>query len=107
MLDIFMEKWIVKDTSMVRHSRYNSNKVHFSESSAFVGNQVVYLYPDFETVMVGTFQNEIMISAKEARLKAFKCKNGLMRIKVSKPKKEAPTFNYYPTNKIRINDQVR
>ena len=42
------------------------------ESSAFVGNQVVYLYPDFETVMVGTFQNEIMISAKDAKLKAFK-----------------------------------
>ena len=77
-----------------------------SEYLAFVGNQVVYLYPDFETVMVGTFQNEIMISAKEAKLKAFKCENGLMRIKVSRPKKEAPIFNYYPSNKIRINDQV-
>ena len=79
---------------------------YLSEYLEFVGNQVVYLYPDFETVMVGTFQNGLMISAKEAKLKAFKCKNGLMRIKVSKPKKEAPTFNYYPANKIRINDQV-
>ena len=93
---------------MVRQSQYNFYRVvHMFESSAIVGNQVVYLYPDFETVMVGTFQNERMISAKEAKLKAYKCENGLMRIKVSRPEKEAPTFNYYPTNKIRINDQVR
>ena len=101
-----MEKWTVKDTLVVRQSQYNFYRVHMFESPAFVGNQVVYLYPDFETVMVGTFQNGLMISAKEAKLKAFKCKNGLMRIKVSRPKKEAPTFNYYPKSKIRINDQV-
>ena len=91
---------------MVRQSLKYFNILHLSESYTFLGDQVVYLYPDFETVMVGNFQNEVMISAQEAKLKAFKCKNGIMRIKVSNPKKDAPTFNYCPKSKIRINDQV-
>ena len=70
------------------------------------GDKVVYLYPDFKTVLVGKFQNETMISAHEAKLKAFKCQNGIMRIKVSKPKQDAPVFKYTSKSKFRINDQV-
>ena len=77
------------------------------DSKGFInGDKVVYLYPDFETVLVGQFLNETMISAQQARLKAFKCQNGIMRIKVSKPKKNVPIFRYSPSSPFRIYDQV-
>ena len=66
----------------------------------------MYLYPDFKTVLVGKFRDDVMISAKSAKLKAFKCEDGIMKIKVSKPKKSSPTFRYSQLSKIRINDQV-
>ena len=86
------------------HAGYFYGKM---DSRGFVnGDQVVYLYPDFETVLVGQFLNETMISAQQAKLKAFKCKNGIMRIKVSRPKQDAPIFKYVPPSKFRIYDQV-
>ena len=48
------------------HAGYFYGKM---DSRGFVnGDQVVYLYPDFETVLVGQFLNETMISAQQAKL---------------------------------------
>ena len=86
------------------HAGYFYGKM---DSRGFInGDKVVYLYPDFETVLVGQFLNETMISAQQAKLKAFKCQNRIMRIKVSKPKTDAPIFKYSPSSPFRIYDQV-
>ena len=86
------------------HAGYFYGKM---DSRGFInGDKVVYLYPDFETVLVGQFLNETMKSAQQAKLKAFKCQNGIMRIKVSKPKTNAPIFRYSPSSPFRVYDQV-
>ena len=49
------------------HAGYFYGKM---DSRGFInGDKVVYLYPDFETVLVGQFLNETMISAQQAKLK--------------------------------------
>ena len=71
-----------------------------------LGDQVVYVYPDFKTTLVGLFVNDTMISARAGKIVAHRCKDGMMEIDVSRPKKDAPSVSYFKATNIRINDKV-
>ena len=67
---------------------------------------MVYVYPDFKTTLVGLFVNDTMISARAGKIVAHRCKDGMMEIDVSRPKKDAPSVSYFKATNIRINDKV-
>ena len=41
-----------------------------AKDSAFTGEKLAYIYSDLKTVLVGSFQNEVMMDAKLARIRA-------------------------------------
>ena len=46
----------------------------------FTGDNIAYIYPDLETVLIGKFKTGIMISAKETTITRIRCKNGLVEL---------------------------
>lgn len=71
----------------------------------FTGNKVVFVFPDFETVLVGRFENNTMIGAKTARIKAERCLNGIKRLQVTRPKPQSPVYKYSRPNRLRAGDK--
>ena len=70
----------------------------------FQGNNIVFVYPDLATVLVGQFYNGIMISASPAEIKATRCNNGLKEIETSATKKSTSMYTYLkPTPHIITN----
>ena len=63
------------------------------------------MYPDMETIFVGRFVNETMISAKPSKVIAERCNQGMKEIQIAKPKPNTPTFRYSRPTRIRIGDQ--
>ena len=70
-----------------------------------IGDNIAFIYPDFETVLLGTFQNGVMIAAKPTTILAERCKNGIKELKFAKPKENAPTFKYERPTDIKPGDQ--
>ena len=65
----------------------------------FTGENIAFIYPDFETALLGKFENGVMIAAKPTRIAAERCNNGIKELKFSEPKENAPTLKYErPTN---------
>ena len=54
-----------------------------------VGDDIVFVYPDMETVLVGRFQNGEMTSAKSSKIIAERCNKGIKEIRVATPKGNA------------------
>ena len=74
----------------------------FSKSA---GNQIAFIYPDFETVLRGEFINGTMMAAKPTKIVAERCKNGIKQLKFAKPAKDAPILKYQRPNFLRPGDQ--
>ena len=80
------------------------------EKNLIYGSDIIFVYPDFKTVLVGEFVDSLdeeteMISAKEGRISAYKCQNGILDIKV-KLKYNSPNFKYDPPTFARISNDV-
>ena len=96
------------DDEEIFHSGYFYGQIN--NQNLLEGNNIVFVYPDFETALVGKFVDSVndeimMFSAKEARIVAFKCQNGLVDIKV-KLKSDSPIFKYDPPSVARISNNV-
>lgn len=72
------------------------------ENGMMTGSDITYIYPDFKTVLVGEFKNDVMIKAKPGKIIAYKCQDVFLHILTSKPKTSDPTFGFWPSNTIRI-----
>lgn len=70
-----------------------------------LGSDLVYVYPDMETVLIGHFKNGIMKAARKSKIIAERCHNGIKEIRVAKPREGSPILKYSPPNTIRIGDQ--
>ena len=70
-----------------------------------IGENIAFIYPDFETVLLGNFQNGIMIAAKPTKILAERCKNGIKELKFAKPEENTPTFKYERPTHLRPGDQ--
>ena len=57
------------------------------------------------TVLVGQFEDGIMIQGRPAKITAERCNDGIKEIKVSSPKADAPTFRYGRTTRIDMGEQ--
>ena len=69
------------------------------------GKNLIYLYPDFDTVLFGTFNEGKMVQAREAKIIAYKCQNGILDIKI-KNKINSPLLKYDPPTVARISQNV-
>ena len=58
-----------------------------------------------KTVLFGQFENGTMIAAKESKVIAERCHQGMKEIRVGKPKQNAPIFKYTRPTRTRIADQ--
>jgi hypothetical protein len=70
-----------------------------------IGDNIAFIYPDFETALIGEFVNKVMISAKPTKIVAERCKDGIKELKFAKPKKNAPIFKYERPSRDKIGDQ--
>ena len=57
------------------------------------------------TVLVGRFEDGLMIEARPGKIVAERCRDGIKEIKVSVTKSVAPTFKYKRTTRLNIVDQ--
>ena len=48
-------------------------------------NVSAYVYPDYQTALVGKFENNEMISAQKANIKSVTCENDELRLEFTKP----------------------
>ena len=58
-----------------------------------------------KTVLFGEFENATMIAAKESKVIAERCHQGMKEIRLAKPKINAPTYKYNRPTRTRIADQ--
>ena len=77
---------------LVHNSGYLYGPVDWS--GLVSGPEAVFVYPDFETVLVGEFINDTMIAAKESYITSKRCHKGILEIKTAKTKKNGPVFKY-------------
>ena len=66
------------------------------------GSQIMYIYPDMETVLLGTFEDRKMKDAQESRVLDLDCdRNGLFYVtEYTIPEGTAPHFYYEPPSNI-------
>ena len=70
-----------------------------------LGDQIAFIYPDFETALLGKFQNGTMIAAKPVKILAERCRKGLKQLKFAKAKKGSAMFKFERPNHIRPGNQ--
>ena len=71
----------------------------------YLGDNIVFVYPDMETVLVGLFRDGKLIAGKPSKIIGERCHNGIKEIKVARPKYNSPVVKYDHPNRIRIGDQ--
>jgi len=72
---------------------------------SLLGERIAFIYPDFETALLGKFQNGTMIAAKPTKIIGERCWKGLKKLKFARPRKSAPVLKYQRPNHIRPGDQ--
>ena len=58
-----------------------------------------------KTVLIGEFDDGIMLRGRPAKIVAERCNDGIKEIKISKVKASAPTFKYSRPTRVNIGDQ--
>ena len=67
----------------------------------------MFVYPDFKNVLVGNFEHDVMIEAREAKIIAERCHKGLKQIRLSTPKPEVDrVYIFFKPNSLRITPEV-
>ena len=67
--------------------------------------EMIFIYPDMKTVLIGQFENGLLMQGKPAKIVAERCNDGIKEIKVSAIIPDSPTFKYSRPNRIHIGDQ--
>ena len=65
------------------------------------------MYPDMKTVLVGRFENGIMVSAKSSKIIRERCHKGIKEIKVANPKEHSVSYRFQRPTRVRISDQPK
>ena len=73
-----------------------------SKDETITGNNISYIYPDMNTVLLGRFENSVMKDAQQATVIELDCDdNGLLYVsKYSKPDQYSPHFYYEPASNV-------
>jgi hypothetical protein len=60
------------------------------------GDNNAYIYPDYETAVIGRFEDNFMKSGRKAKVSAVTCQSGMIHIEFDQPDPESPVFFYDP-----------
>ena len=69
-----------------------------------VGEDIIFVYPDLVTVLVGKFGNGIMKAALSSEINAIRCNHGLFEIKIKPPEKSNSVYKYFESTKEIITE---
>lgn len=72
------------------------------EDEYMTGNNIVFLYPDMETALVGHFVAGEMKAARQTRVVAERCQGNIKEIKVAQPDLTSALYQYKRPNSIRF-----
>ena len=72
-----------------------------------IGDDIIFVYPDMKTALVGRFENGHMISAKTSKIIAERCNKGIKEIRLDTPREDEPSLKYSRPDRLRIGDQPR
>ena len=105
----------LKEISVFVNGRRNGISYQFKTGGGFVvgivdaqtgeltGQDIAYVYPDFQTMIVGNFENGTLISGQSAELVAIvQSKNGLMQVIPGPMNWDDEKFTYSPSNQTYI-----
>ena len=81
------------------------NYAKLRENEIFLIDQVAWIYPDMETVLLGTFKNGTMLSTKESKVVKERCNLGMKELEIEIPNNVSPTFRYKARSMTEIGDQ--
>ena len=68
----------------------------------FSEEDITFIYPDMKTVLVGKFQNGIMLEGKASKIIAERCNNGMKEIRVATPKFNSQVHKFKRNTRLRI-----
>ena len=71
------------------------------------GNDIIFVYPDMKTVLIGKFNDGEMISAKRSKIIKERCRLGIKEIKVANPKNASPIMKFERPNWLRFGDNPK
>ncbi|CAB4056692.1 SETD7 [Lepeophtheirus salmonis] len=63
-------------------------------SGNFMKDRTYFLYPDFRTALIGTFEDQRLIHGVETKASHFRCRNGILELKLSPPKNDSPIYKH-------------
>ena len=66
---------------------------------------MAWIYPDMETVLLGTFKKGRMLSTKESKIVKERCNLGTKELEIGIPNTVSPTFHYKARSMTEIGDQ--
>ena len=72
-----------------------------------IGDNIVFIYPDMETILVGRFEKGEMVAAKESKIVKERCNKGIKEIRIATPNVGRPTLKYQRPDRLRLGDQPR
>ena len=81
---------------------FNGN---IDENNEISGSNVTFVYPVFETVLYGQFDNGTMIKAFKGKITAYKCVDGVLDLKI-KIKADSPIHFFDPPTTTRLSSNV-
>ena len=73
-------------------------------SGTEVEKDMVFIYPDMKTVLVGEFKNGVMLEGRTSKIFAERCNDGIKEIKVATPLRDSPVFKFKRSTRISVGD---
>jgi hypothetical protein len=92
------------DGWLYRGSNNAGDKKSDDDDNAFTGSNITYIYNDLSTVIHGNFSNNYLMGGRSSRIIGFRCKNGIMEIKLS-AKMSDDIFKHNPVSTKYLTDQ--
>jgi hypothetical protein len=66
------------------------------------GENNAYIYPDYETALVGRFEDNFMKSGRLAKISAVTCQSGMIHVKFDEPDPKSPVYFYDPSSNVSM-----
>jgi hypothetical protein len=73
-----------------------------NKKGKLTGDNIAYVYPDYKTVLYGTFEDKYMKSALKTEITEVQCKDGLLQLDFSVPDPNSQEFKYDPPSNINM-----
>ncbi len=72
------------------------------ERGEMSGDNIVYVYPDLKTVLVGNFSANVMLGARASKVVAERCHSGLKVLRLARPDELGPVYKYRAGDELHV-----